>query len=285
VLPADASVVAGTTVQLAGASSYATDGTALQAYAWSASPNVPLSDATTATPSWDTTGLPGGTRVSFSLQVQDVRGVWSSAPARMTYELVDAARPTVLEHLAAGGTSTDTSTSASWAPRGGDELLTVVALRPARTTVASVAGNGVTWERVLRRQDEQGELALEVWRATAVAAGSGPVTVRTASAAWTLNVQHLRLSPSQVVAAVGTDTGPFDTRTPHVDVVSRGPGSSALGIHVGRATPFVPYPGLATLAEQAVGTGGGLVRVTLLDAGARPEGVVGLGGTQSSPLD
>jgi hypothetical protein len=170
-------------------------------------------------------------------------------------------------------------------PLEDEEVLVAVTLRPARTTVDRVTGNGLTWNRVIRQQDAQGELAIEVWRARGVAPTSGSVHVTTSSEAWSLNAQSLRLSPASVVASAGNDTGPTDTRYPTVSVATPTGTTLALGLHAGRATPFEPAAHLDVIGRHTTGDAGNQVRTTLLSSTSIEADTATLGGTQSSALD
>jgi hypothetical protein len=284
VLPGDREVATGTVVVIDGSSSHSPDGAStLVAHEWTAPAGTSLSGADGATPTWDTAGLPAGD-YTFGLRVRDARGAWS-APTSITYQLAPPTSVAVLEHDAFGATYASEASGSPWRPLDDEELLVAVALRPARTVVDRVTGNGLTWTRVHRQQDVQGELAVEVWRARSAAPTSGPVHVTTASQAWSLNVQALRLSPATVLASAGSDTGSVDTRHPQVSLAASAGTTTALGLHAGRATPFEPFGGLDLVGRYTTGDAGNQVRTSLLRATVSGPDTVVLGGTQSSALD
>lgn len=285
VLPADAEVTAGSLVTLNGAASYDPDGAPLDTFEWTTPDGTVLSEAASSKPQWDTAGLAAG-RYTFSLRVRDDSGTWSIAPATVSYTVTENSDSVaVLQQQSFEATFATGATGTTWRPLPGEEILTVVALRPARTTVESVTGNGLTWTRVLRHRDTQGELAVEVWRASGADPSSGPVNVTTSTEAWAINTHALRLSPSSVIAVSGADTGAVDTKSPSVPIDTPGGSAVTLGVHVGRATAFTPDAGLEELGRHVAGTGGNEVRMTVLRAPAGDAGVRSLGGTQSSALD
>ena len=283
VLGADTEVAPGTLVTLDASASYGIDGTSLRAFDWDAPDGAHLEDATTMTPTWDTAGLEPGS-YQFALRVEDTNGAWSTT-ATIVYTIAAAELPTVLEGLSFGGTYTGSVGSGSWTPLADEELVTVVALRPASTTVEEVTGNGLEWSRVMRQRDTQGELAVEVWRASGPAPTSGPVEVSASGSAWAFNVQALRLTPSSVVASAGAETGEVDTRYPSVTLESSVDRSLSLGVHVGRKTPFTADAGLDEVSAHSVGDAGNHVAATILSRPSSQAGTHTLGGTQSSALD
>jgi hypothetical protein len=283
VLGAARTVAPGAVVTLDGSRSYDPDGT-ITDYQWTAPAGAVLEGASTATPRWDTAGMPHGTH-TVSLRVRDNTGTWSAFAAATTITIETPTVPVVLEQQELGTTYADTATGPSWQPLAAEHVLAIVALRPARTTVSTVTGNGLTWTRVLRHADTQGELAVEVWRATGSSPTRGPVTVTTATDAWALNAQTLRLTPATLTSVASADTGPVDTRYPSVAVPTPAGPSVALGVHVGRATPFTLHDGLTEIARSSVGEAGNTVRMTLMSAESDSATTRVLGGTQSSSLD
>ncbi|GGI08614.1 hypothetical protein GCM10011354_29960 [Egicoccus halophilus] len=282
-LGAGTTVAPGTLVTLDASGSYAPDGGTITAYQWTAPTGTTLTNPTNVQATWNTRDLAPGT-YTFTLRVRDTTGTWST-PASITHTIAVAQLPTVLQQQTFGAVNATGASGVDWLPGANEELLTVVALRPASTNVTQVTGNGLTWTRVVRHRDVQGELAVEIWRASGALPTPGPVSVRTDRQAGTLNAQALRMSPSRVLSSAGADTGALDTRFPALALSAGTPNTLALGVHVGRATPFTPDAGLTEIGRHAVGDGGGNVRTTLLATPLPNGGRVRLGGSQSTALD
>lgn len=158
----------------------------------------------------------------------------------------------------------DTSkTSTSWTPGSNELLLCLVAIRGSSTPsghVSGVSGNGLTWTKILERDDTQNVISLVVYAAQGASPSAGGVTVTYGSFPLACSFQIIRLSGVDTSDAIGAtataDTGATDTATPAATVTTTRSNSRVIGFGAGRNNTWTGGAGTDILIHQTAGAGG-----------------------------
>ncbi len=100
----------------------------------------------------------------------------------------------------------------SWTPQSGELLLVGVALRD-ETIVPSVSGNGLTWTQVADRDNDRGQMGVNLFRASGASPSAGSITIslpgNTLPAyAVAVRMSNVDTTTNQGVEAVATASGP-----------------------------------------------------------------------------
>jgi len=160
----------------------------------------------------------------------------------------------------------DTSkTSTSWTPGSNELLLCLVAIRGTSTPsghVTGVSGNGLTWAKILERDDTQNVISLVVYAAQGASPSAGGVTVTYGSFPLACSFQIIRLSGVDTSDAIGAtataDTGATDTNAPAASVTTTRADSRVIGFGAGRNTSWTGGAGTDILLNQQAGAGGSI---------------------------
>lgn len=170
-------------------------------------------------------------------------------------------------------TPSGSATSTSWTPGSNELLLCLIANRGAGTPSSynsGVSGNGLTWEKILERDDVQNQINLTAWRAMGSSPISGGVTVTFGTNPTACSFQLIRISGavtsgtngSGAIGATATaDTGATDTTTPTTSITTTAANSWALGFAAGRVQTYSVGSGFtAILLNQIANSGGNTAR-------------------------
>lgn len=170
-------------------------------------------------------------------------------------------------------TPSGSATSTSWTPGSNELLLCLIANRGAGTPSSynsGVSGNGLTWEKILERDDVQNQVNLTAWRAMGASPSSGGVTVTFGTNPTACSFQLIRISGtvtsgtngSGAIGATATaDTGATDTATPTTSITTTAANSWALGFAAGRTQTYSVGSGFtAILLNQIANSGGNIAR-------------------------
>jgi hypothetical protein len=157
----------------------------------------------------------------------------------------------------------------SWTPGADDLLLLFLHLRQTRTATG-VTGNGLTWTRIINRQDAQNQIHGEVWWAQGASPSTGQIEVTLDATAGSMLARAVRISgaasgtPAVIASA---DTGGTDTASPSVGLTTDVAEAVVVGTIGCRSRTLTWGSGITAVgSQQAVGSAGDELR---LDTGYR----------------
>jgi len=170
-------------------------------------------------------------------------------------------------------TPSGSATSSSWTPGSNELCLCLIAFRGGNTPgnyAGSVTGNGLTWVKVLEKDDTQNTVNLSVWRAMGASPSAGGVTVNFTVDPTSCNFQIIRLSGVKTTGTNGSgaigntasaDTGASDTTPATTSVTTSAANSRVIGFGSGRGqtwTKGAPFTDI--LVNQTASSAGNIVR-------------------------
>jgi hypothetical protein len=181
----------------------------------------------------------------------------------------------VIEQSLAGAFATPgaTSTTSSWTPGANELCLALVANRGSgapSSHVNSVTGNGLTWVKILEKDDTQNAITLSWWRAMGASPTAGGVTVNHGLFPNACVIQLIRLSgvsttgtngSGAIGATASADTGATDTQPATVNITTTANNSRVIGFGVGRGSSWTKAADFTNiLVNQTANSGGSQVR-------------------------
>jgi len=162
-----------------------------------------------------------------------------------------------------------TMVTSSWSPAANNLLLCCIGIRGNSTPsahVTGVTGNGLTWTKIIDKDDTQNVIGMQMWWAKGASPTSGPVTLSLSTL--TVNIGVHLLSFSNVLASpigntASADTGATDT-TPATCSLNTSANNSKVVAFVMNRNQSVSIPGgsifSAILANQVIDSGGSVGR-------------------------
>jgi MSHA biogenesis protein MshQ len=156
-----------------------------------------------------------------------------------------------------------------WTPQSGELLLVGVVLRD-ETVVPSVSGNGLTWTQVADKDNDRGQMGVNMFRASGASPTTGSITISLPGNTLPAYAVAVRLSNvdttvNQGIEAVATASGPSGTDNDDMKVTVTTLTANAMALAWGgqRGSATVSLPSEETMIEQSTadcGTSGDRIR-------------------------
>jgi MSHA biogenesis protein MshQ len=157
----------------------------------------------------------------------------------------------------------------SWTPQSGELLLVGVALRD-ETVVPSVTGNGLTWTQVADRDNDRGQMGVNLFRASGASPTAGSIVINlpgntVPAYAVAVRLSNVDTAVNQGIEAVSTASGPSgsDNDDMKVTVTTLSSFATALAWGGQRGSATLSLPAGETIINQSsadCGTSGDRMR-------------------------
>lgn len=170
-------------------------------------------------------------------------------------------------------TPAGSATSSSWTPGSNELCLCLIAQRSNSapdTNISGVSGNGLTWVKVLSKDDTQNNTNLSIYRAMGASPTAGGVTVSWALDPTSVNFQIIRISgvdttgtngSGAIGATASADTGASDTNPATTNLTTTRANSRVIGFGAGRGQTWTEGSGFtAILKNQTASSAGNISR-------------------------
>lgn len=164
-----------------------------------------------------------------------------------------------------------TMVTGSWSPAADNLLLCCIGIRGNSTPAAhvtGVSGNGLTWTKIIDKDDTQNVISMQIWWAKGPSPTAGTVTLSLSTLTVNISVHLLSFSnvnSSPVGNSASADTGATDT-TPAVCSLNTSANNSKVVAFVMNRNNTVSIPGgsifSAILVNQIVDSGGNTGRTS-----------------------
>lgn len=164
-----------------------------------------------------------------------------------------------------------TMVTGSWSPAANNLLLCCIGIRGNSTPAAhvtGVSGNGLTWTKVIDKDDTQNVIGMQIWWAKGASPTAGAVTLTLSTLTVNIGVHLLSFSnvnSSPIGNSASADTGATDT-TPATCSLNTSANNSKIVAFVMNRNNTVSIPGgsifSAILANQIVDSGGNTGRTS-----------------------
>ncbi|KPK38533.1 MAG: hypothetical protein AMJ69_08220, partial [Gammaproteobacteria bacterium SG8_47] len=226
-----------------------------------------------------------GQSVEVNYVVQAAAGATGTKTATANGSNSDPGAAHILALKPAAGPTTSL-TLPSWTPQSGELLLVGVALRD-ETVVPTVSGNGLTWTQVADRDNDRGQMGVNLFRASGSFPTSGAITIslpgNTKPAyAVAVRLSNVDTSVNDGIEAVATASGPAGTDDANMKVTVTTVTAYAMALAWGgqQGSATLTLPSGETLIDQSsadCGSGGDRMRGHMWDETVPTPGPTELG--------
>lgn len=162
-----------------------------------------------------------------------------------------------------------TMVTSSWSPSANNLLLCCIGIRGTSTPsahVTGVSGNGLTWTKIIDKDDTQNVIGMQIWWAKGPSPTAGAVTLSLSTLTVNIGVHLLSFSnvaSSPIGNVASSDVGATDTNSASTSVVTTAANSKVLAFLMNRnQTVTIPGGSLFTsiLDNKVIDSSGSIGR-------------------------